>query len=104
MHSVDFRNARELVSDGVKSVTVIGSANTAFDVMEDCHDSGLQTTMIQRSETYVVPMTYFAHPMGLGAYNILPTEDADAIVNGSPLAVGGRLLRLVHAMQAQEEP
>lgn len=72
--------------------------------MVDCHDAGLQTTMVQRSETYVVPMTYFAHPLGLGVYNVLPTEDADALINGGPLAIGGSLLGLVHATQAQEEP
>ncbi|KZL72461.1 flavin-containing monooxygenase [Colletotrichum tofieldiae] len=104
LHSVNFRNAKELAANGAKSVVVIGSANTAFDVMVDCHDSGLQTTMVQRSQTYVVPMSYFSHPMGFGAYDVLPTEDADAIVNGSPLAVGGSLLGLVHTMQAQEEP
>ncbi|OBR06352.1 Flavin-containing monooxygenase [Colletotrichum higginsianum IMI 349063] len=104
MHSVEFRNAKEIVAKGAKSAVIIGSANTAFDVMVDCHDAGLQTTMVQRSETYVVPMTYFAHPLGLGVYNVLPTEDADALINGGPLAIGGSLLGLVHATQAQEEP
>ncbi|EFQ31574.1 hypothetical protein CGRA01v4_01474 [Colletotrichum graminicola] len=104
MHSGSFRNARELVADGAKSVVIIGSANTAFDVMTDCHDSGLQTTMVQRSETYVIPMHYFTHPLGLGAYDVMPTQDADPIVHGSPLAVGGNVLRLVHRMLAQAEP
>ncbi|KAK1996531.1 FAD/NAD(P)-binding domain-containing protein [Colletotrichum falcatum] len=104
IHSVDFRNARELVAGGAKSVTVVGSANTAFDVMMDCHGSGLRTTMIQRSETYVVPMTYFLHPMALGMYDVMPMEDADLMFNGSPLAVGGNLLRLVHRIQAEQEP
>ncbi|KAK1975732.1 hypothetical protein LZ30DRAFT_604969 [Colletotrichum cereale] len=104
VHSVNYRNARELVADGAKSVTVVGSANTAFDVLVDCHDSGLRTTMIQRSETYVVPMTYFAHPNGLGVYDSLPAGLADAVSSGSPLAVGGNMLRLVHQMQAQAEP
>ncbi|KAK2033570.1 FAD/NAD(P)-binding domain-containing protein [Colletotrichum zoysiae] len=104
MHSVNFRNARELVASGAKSVTIVGSANTAFDVLMDCHHSGLQTTMIQRSETYVVPMSYFAHPKGLGLYDIIPIEYADAVVNGSPLAVGGILVQLIHQMQAEAEP
>ncbi|KAJ0158646.1 putative indole-3-pyruvate monooxygenase YUCCA4 [Colletotrichum tanaceti] len=104
MHSVEFRNAKEIVAKGAKSAVVIGSANTAFDVMVDCHDAGLQTTMVQRSETYVIPMTYLAHPLGLGAYDVLPTEDADALLNGGPLAIGGSLVGLVHATQAREEP
>ncbi|KAK1622575.1 hypothetical protein BDP81DRAFT_333860 [Colletotrichum phormii] len=104
MHSASYRTASDLVAAGAKSVAIIGSGNTAFDVLVDCHDAGLKTTMVQRSETYVVPMTYFAHPMGFGIYDILPADDADVIVNGGPLAIGGALLGLVHRMQAQAEP
>ncbi|KXH33811.1 hypothetical protein CSIM01_12064 [Colletotrichum simmondsii] len=104
MHSESYRNASDLVAAEAKSVAIIGSGNTAFDVLVDCHDAGLKTTMVQRSETYVVPMTYFAHPMGFGVYDILPPDDADVIMNGGPLAIGGALLGLVHRMQAQEEP
>ncbi|KAF6829908.1 flavin-containing monooxygenase [Colletotrichum musicola] len=104
VHSIGYRNAEELVKSGATSVVIVGSANTAFDVLVDCHNAGLQTTMVQRSETYVVPMTYFAHPMGLGAYNVLPIEDADAIVNGGPLAIGGPMLKMCHGIQAEEEP
>ncbi|KAK1712102.1 hypothetical protein BDP67DRAFT_566490 [Colletotrichum lupini] len=104
IHSESYRNASDLVAAGAKSVAIIGSGNTAFDVLVDCHDAGLKTTMVQRSETYVVPMTYFAHPMGFGVYDILSPDDADVIVNGGPLAIGGALLGLVHRIQAQEEP
>ncbi|OHE93551.1 hypothetical protein CORC01_11148 [Colletotrichum orchidophilum] len=104
IHSAQYRNASDLVSSGAKSVAIIGSGNTAFDVLVDCHDAGLKTTMVQRSDTYVVPMTYFAHPMGFGVYDILPAEDADVIVNGGPLAVGGAILGLAHTMQAAQEP
>ncbi|KAI8168841.1 hypothetical protein KHU50_006120 [Colletotrichum sp. SAR 10_65] len=104
IHSTEYGNGKQLVDAGAKSVIVVGSANTAFDIMPDCHKAGLQTTMIQRSPTYVVPMSYFAHPMGLGAYEFLPIEDCDAVVSGGPLAVGGPLLALCHGMQAMEEP
>ncbi|KXH61080.1 hypothetical protein CNYM01_13113 [Colletotrichum nymphaeae SA-01] len=104
MHSESYRTASDLVAAGAKSVAIIGSGNTAFDVLVDCHDAGLKATMVQRSETYVVPMTYFAHPMGFGVYDVLPPDDADVIVNGGPLAIGGALLGLVHKIQAQEEP
>ncbi|KAF9878859.1 flavin-containing monooxygenase [Colletotrichum karsti] len=104
IHSTEFKNGGLLMKGGAKSVTIVGSANTAFDVLGDCYKAGLKTTMIQRSPTYVVPMTYFAHPMGLGAYDLIPTEDADAMVSGGPLAVGGPLLALCHGMQALEEP
>ncbi|KAJ0335740.1 hypothetical protein COL922a_008812 [Colletotrichum nupharicola] len=104
VHSTAYGNGQQLVDAGAKSVVVVGSANTAFDIMPDCHKAGLRTTMVQRSPTYVVPMSYFAHPMGLGAYEFLPIEDCDAVVSGGPLAVGGPLLALCHGMQAIEEP
>ncbi|KAL0941338.1 flavin-containing monooxygenase [Colletotrichum truncatum] len=104
IHSSEFRNGGLLVDGGAKSVVVVGSANTAFDVMVDCYDAGLQTTMLQRSPTYVIPMPYLGHPAGLGSYDFLPTEDCDAMVSGSPLAVGGPLLTLCHMLQALEEP
>ncbi|KAJ0305368.1 hypothetical protein Brms1b_010824 [Colletotrichum noveboracense] len=104
VHSTAYGNGQQLVDAGAKSVVVVGSANTAFDIMPDCHKAGLRTTMVQRSPTYVVPMSYFAHPMGLGAYEYLPIEDCDAVVSGGPLAVGGPLLALCHGMQAIEEP
>ncbi|TDZ67839.1 hypothetical protein CTRI78_v002615 [Colletotrichum trifolii] len=93
-----------VVDRNKKSVVIVGSANTAFDVLGDCYESGLTTTMIQRSPTYVVPMTYFAHPMSLGAYDVIPVEDADGVVNGGPLAIGGPLLALCHRLQALAEP
>ncbi|OLN87313.1 putative indole-3-pyruvate monooxygenase YUCCA9 [Colletotrichum chlorophyti] len=104
IHSLSYRNAATLRAGGAKSAVIIGSANTAFDVMVDCYNAGLKTTMVQRSETYVVPMSYFSHPLSFGIYDILPTEEADAVVSGGPLAVGGPLVGLAHYMQAQEEP
>ncbi|RYP51130.1 hypothetical protein DL768_003477 [Monosporascus sp. mg162] len=104
LHSVDFQNAKELAVNGTRSVIVVGSANTAFDIMGDCYKAGLGTTMVQRSETYVVPMTCFRHPVGLGVYDHVAAETGDAIVHGSPLAVGGPLLARIHAMQSEAEP
>ncbi|KAI0805664.1 hypothetical protein GGR55DRAFT_680858 [Xylaria sp. FL0064] len=37
IHSSQYRKAQTLAKKGVKSVAVIGSANTAFDVIQDCH-------------------------------------------------------------------
>ncbi|CZR63123.1 related to flavoprotein involved in K+ transport [Phialocephala subalpina] len=104
MHSASYKNARLLAERGVKSVLVIGSANTAFDVMEECYDAGLRTTMVQRSPTYVIPMSYLLHPEGLGIYDYVPAEIGDAITQAGPLAVGGPLLGHAHAKLAAAEP
>ena len=56
MHSVNYMNCDSWA--GKKGV-IIGSANTAHDIAEDMLQAGLQSvTMIQRSETCVVPAEY----------------------------------------------
>ncbi|PNH36540.1 hypothetical protein VD0002_g4577 [Verticillium dahliae] len=104
LHSSSFRSGKELLQHGAKSVIIIGSANSAFDVLEDCHNAGLTVQMIQRSPTYVIPMRYYAHPQGLGIFDVVSTEVADATINMGPVAIGGQLPGLVHAALAAEEP
>jgi cation diffusion facilitator CzcD-associated flavoprotein CzcO len=87
-----------------QSVLVIGAANTAFDVIEDCHDAGLTTTMVQRSPTYIIPFDYILHPQGLGIFDHVPAEIGDAITQAGPLAVGGPILGALHAKLAAAEP
>jgi hypothetical protein len=84
-------------------VAVVGSANTAFDLIEECHNKGLETTMIQRSPTYIIPLKYLLDPQGLGIYDYVAADIADPITQGGPLAVGGPLLGLVHSRLASKE-
>ncbi|OQD64986.1 hypothetical protein PENPOL_c006G03409 [Penicillium polonicum] len=67
-----YKNAEKLKEKGAKSGIVIGSANTAFDILGVCHTAGLQTTTNVRSPTYMIPKEHLDHPASLGAY------DADA--------------------------
>ena len=60
--------------------------------------------MIQRSPTYVIPMSYLLHPESFGLYDYLPAATGDAIAQAGPLAISGPLLNLVHAKQAAAEP
>ncbi|KAF5022537.1 hypothetical protein F66182_5439 [Fusarium sp. NRRL 66182] len=103
-HSVDYTDAKELVEKGAKSAIVVGTANTGFDIFSNCYEAGLKTTVVQRSETYVMPVTYFQYPMSFGVYEHVPAEMGDAITHCSPLAIGGPLLRRVNAMQSEAEP
>ncbi|KAL2813894.1 hypothetical protein BJX63DRAFT_421085 [Aspergillus granulosus] len=68
MHSVEYTNAQRLLEQGIKSVLIIGSANTAFDILTNCHNLSLTTTLVSRSPTYILPASYLCHPHGLGAY------------------------------------
>ncbi|KAI0481998.1 hypothetical protein GGR56DRAFT_164706 [Xylariaceae sp. FL0804] len=104
IHSTQYRNGRELAAQGVKTVAVIGSANTAFDVMQDCHDAGLATTMVARSPTYVLPLEYSMRPYGLGAWTRPRPDARDTILLGMPQALGGQLAHLSLAQFAAEEP
>lgn len=83
---------------------MVGSANTGFDVMEDCYYTGLKTTMIERSPTYIIPMSYLLHPSGFGIFDHEPLEVADPAMFTSPLAVGGQLMGMLHASLASQEP
>lgn len=85
-------------------MAVIGSANTAFDVIKDCHEAGLETTMVARSPTYVFPYEYVMDPHGIGAYDLMPLEVADRMLNTFPLALDGQFSHGLFAHLASLEP
>ncbi|KAL4907142.1 hypothetical protein BDW74DRAFT_148655 [Aspergillus multicolor] len=103
MHSSGFKNGSLLKQQGIKTVTIIGSANTAFDVLADCHAAGLDATMNVRSPTYIVPLEYVCHPMSLGAYDS-GVEASDNMFLSLPAYVDGQLARGLFAMLAANEP
>ncbi|KAL3481108.1 monooxygenase [Aspergillus californicus] len=103
MHSAQYKNAEQLKEQGAKSVTVIGSANTAFDILVDCHNAGLAATMVARSPTYMVPLEYVCHGASLGAYDG-GVEAADKLFLSLPSVVDGQLARGLFAMFASNEP
>ncbi|CBF89179.1 uncharacterized protein ANIA_00586 [Aspergillus nidulans FGSC A4] len=80
IHSAEYKNAKLLKEQGVKSVVLIGSANTAFDVLENGHSAGLNATMVARSPTYIVPLEYVYHQASLGTYD---TESMQPIISSS---------------------
>lgn len=82
---------------------MIGSANTAFDVLEDCHAAGIQSTMNVRSPTYLVPLEYVCDKMSLGAYD-LSVEAADKRFLLLPAAVDAQLGRNLFGSFASKEP
>ncbi|KAF9870903.1 hypothetical protein CkaCkLH20_11575 [Colletotrichum karsti] len=103
VHSADYKNAVELRERGLKSALIIGSANTAFDLLQDCCDAGLQTTMVVRSPTYIVPLDYICNPQSLGAYD-LGVEASDRMFLTLPACVDGQFGRGLFAQFAQQEP
>ncbi|TGJ78431.1 hypothetical protein E0Z10_g10326 [Xylaria hypoxylon] len=104
VHSTRYQNAQLLAKDGVKSVVVIGSANTAFDIIEDCHAAGLKTTLVARSPTYVLPFEHIMDPHSIGAYTVLPLDTADRVLNTMPEALSGPFAQALLSHLASQEP
>lgn len=106
LHSADYTNAIKDIKDkGLKSVVVVGSANTAFDVVQECHDAGLQTTMNARSPTYIVPLDYVCHEMSLGSYDSPAGVDAiDKMFLTLPQVVASQISKGLFAALASNEP
>lgn len=71
--------------------------------MEDCHAAGLQTTMVARSTTYIVPVEYLGHEMSLGLYAI-DAEKADRLFLTTPTCVDSALAHNLLAHLANQEP
>ncbi|PYH35349.1 monooxygenase [Aspergillus neoniger CBS 115656] len=103
VHSAEYKNAKLLREQGAKSVMVIGSANTAFDVLSDCHKADLDATMVVRSPTYVVPLEYVCDKNSLGAYDG-GVDAADKLILSLPAVVDGQIARGLFAMLAANEP
>ncbi|KAK3306767.1 uncharacterized protein B0T15DRAFT_492292 [Chaetomium strumarium] len=103
LHSAQYRRAAELQKQGAKSVLVVGSASTAFDVIQDCHAAGLQTTMVVRSRTYILPLEYVCDKRGLGAYE-RGAELCDKLFMAMPTWVDAHLACGLFAQLAAEEP
>ncbi|KAF6819039.1 flavin-containing monooxygenase, partial [Colletotrichum musicola] len=103
MHSANYKNAAILKARGIESALIIGCANTAFDLLEDCHAAGIQTTMVVRSPTYIVPVDYVCDSRALGAYNI-GVEAGDRMAMTLPTCIDGQLGRDLFAQFASHEP
>ncbi|KAE8371863.1 hypothetical protein BDV26DRAFT_275270 [Aspergillus bertholletiae] len=102
LHSAQYRNATQLAEAGAKSVIVVGSANTAFDVLENCHAAGLQTTMVVRSPTYIIPVDYLCDHHSLGAYD-MGVEFADRLFLTLPSYVDAQFARGLMAQFAARD-
>ncbi|KAL2878300.1 hypothetical protein SGCOL_006269 [Colletotrichum sp. CLE4] len=103
VHSTVYRNVKDLKMLGVKSALVIGSANTAFDILEDCCAAGLKTTMVVRSPTYIFPVAYVCDPAAHGNYEKLGVE-ADKDSMAMPTNIDAQMVRGHFSHLASQEP
>lgn len=66
-----------------KRAFVLGSGNSAHDIVQDLHAGGADVTMVQRSPTMVVDIDTAQLPYALYGEG-LPTDDCDLITAGTP--------------------
>ncbi|OJJ45114.1 hypothetical protein ASPZODRAFT_134538 [Penicilliopsis zonata CBS 506.65] len=90
LHSAEYKSPAAW--KGKKGV-VIGTANTGHDVAVDMVNAGLESvTMVQRSQTWVLPQENYAR-LNEPLYNAhMPTELADRLFFSLPLGVTRQLL------------
>lgn len=60
--------------------------------------------MVARSPTYVFPYEYVMNPHGIGAYDLMPIEAADKLLNTFPQALDGQFSHGLFAHLAAQEP
>lgn len=101
LHSQHYKSSKAWIG---KRGIVVGSGNTAHDIVEDMYQAGLaSTTMIQRSKTYVMPYEYW-QVISNRMYNAqIPTEFADKMMYTGPNAIG-RLMAMgqLNAMASKQ--
>ncbi|KAK3985477.1 putative indole-3-pyruvate monooxygenase YUCCA4 [Cladorrhinum sp. PSN332] len=107
VHSAQFKNAKSLEEKGIKSILLIGSANTAFDILEDLyHNSSIpKITMVVRSPTVIMPAEHVFSPHSFGAYDIIGDADlADHVFMTTPTWPAGHFVQAVYGKLAAQEP
>ncbi|KAK5655582.1 hypothetical protein OQA88_5513 [Cercophora sp. LCS_1] len=98
LHSTAYKSPASL--GPAKSILIVGSANTAFDILSDLAATPAKLTMAVRSPTYILPLEYAFDPRGLGAYDHMPVDIADKMMMTLPTWVDGALAGGLFAMLA----
>lgn len=102
LHSSEYKSAAGWRG---KTGIVVGTANTAHDVAEDMVEADMSAiTMVQRTQTYVLPYEYFK-TISDRSYNAdVPTVDADRDQYSMPHVLGRLMSRRALHAAASKEP
>ena len=85
LHACEWRNATPWKG---KRGIVIGSANSAQDIISDMAKAGFQSvTLVQRSKTFVLPLSTFSTIVDPVFNDETPTEVSDRILLSYPLSL-----------------
>ena len=84
MHSSAYQNGREWKG---RTAIVLGTGNSGHDVAHDLHESGAETTIVQRSSTLIVSLKEAQRVYDLYTAEGISTEDCDLIATAAPYPV-----------------
>ncbi|MBU2531524.1 MAG: NAD(P)/FAD-dependent oxidoreductase [Alphaproteobacteria bacterium] len=99
MHSGDYQNGHEWKG---KKAVVFGTGNSGHDVAHDLHNSGADTTIVQRDTTLIVSLKEAQRIYTLYQGDT-PLEDCDLLASASPYPVLVRNYQMVAAKNAEED-
>ncbi|KEF60298.1 uncharacterized protein A1O9_05149 [Exophiala aquamarina CBS 119918] len=101
IHTQGYKDAMDW--KGKKGI-VIGTANTAHDVAQDMFTAGLSSvTMVQRGQTYVLPVQHFKAFSDFTYNSHIPTDKADRMSYSNPWSISRLYLQdFLHNLAAKE--
>src|SRR6056297_128827 len=99
MHSGDYQDGHDW--KGQKAI-VFGTGNSGHDVAHDLHNSGADTTIVQRNTTLVVSLKEAQRIYTLYQGD-MPLEDCDLIATAAPYPYLVKNYQLVAAKNAEED-
>ena len=73
-HSLEYQNCNGFAG---KRGIVVGTANTAHDIASDMVAAGMETVMLQRSPTWIIPGAFLVAANSKNYHLDKPTEEAD---------------------------
>ncbi|KAL0065582.1 hypothetical protein AAF712_007360 [Marasmius tenuissimus] len=104
LHSVNYQDPKDLRN---QKVAIIGAGNSGHDIASDLARHGIDVTMIQRGETFVMNMDAHWKFLGGALYNEdgPPTELADLLFHSMPhlLQAGGLAQRASLAIMESQK-
>jgi len=99
MHSGDYQNGHDWKG---KRALVFGTGNSGHDVAHDLHNSGADTTIVQRNTTLVVSLKEAQRIYTLYQGD-MPLEDCDLLATAAPYPVLVKNYQRVAAKNAEED-
>ena len=101
MHMVDFKNSKAWTG---KRGIVIGSGTAGHDIAQDMLVNGLNVTMVQRGQTAVYPISWYANTQRGMYRDDIPDQRPDRIAFALPTKISGDIQWRSYQTYAGQHP